>query len=83
MQRSIILKIIRPYDETIQWEDLGYLLRGLSFKVCKMSNYCMTRHLLRALGLETENLNPQGRLYCYPRLAKEYPEVPGGIICAA
>ena len=83
MQRSIKLKIVRPLDESITWEDVGYLLRGLSFKVCKISNYCMTRHLLRALDLETENLNPQGHLYCYPHLSKEYPEVPGGIICAA
>ena len=83
MQRSVILKIIRPYDESIKWEDVGYLWRGLSFKVCKISNYCMTHHLLRVLGLETENLNPQGHLYCYPRLAQEYPEVPAGIICAA
>ena len=83
MQRSIKLKIIRPLDESITWEDVGYLLRGLSFKVCKISNYCMTHHLLRALGMETENLNPQGNLYCYPRLAKEYPDVPTGIICAA
>ena len=83
MQRSIILKIIRPYDESIKWDDVGYLWRGLSFKVCKISNYCMTHHLLRAMNLETENLNSQGRLYCYPHLAKEYPEIPAGIICAA
>lgn len=83
MQRSLVLKIIRPYDETITWEEIGYLLRGLSFKICKISNYCMTHHLLRSLKLETENLNPQGHLYCYPRLSKEYPDVPTGIICAA
>ena len=83
MQRCIKLKIIRPYDEKLTWDDVGYLLRGLSYKVCKISNYCMTHHLLRALNLETENLNPQGNLYCYPRLAKEYPDVPTGIICAA
>ncbi|MBQ9257737.1 MAG: hypothetical protein IJ181_11550, partial [Acidaminococcaceae bacterium] len=83
MQRSIILKILRPYDESIKWEDLGYLLHGLSYKVCKISNYCMTHHLLRALNLETENLNPQGHLYCYPRLAQDYPDVPAGILCAA
>ena len=39
--------------------------------------------LLHALKLETELLNPQGNLYCYPRLAEEYPDVPTGIICAA
>ena len=83
MHRSIILKILRPCDEAITWEDLGYLLRGLSYKICKMSNYCLTHHLLRALKLETENLNPRGHLYCYPRLAEEYPEVPSSIICAA
>ena len=83
MQRSIKLKIVRPYDESITWEEIGYLLRGISYQICKMSNYCMTHHLLRALGMETENLNPQGNLYCYPRLAKEYPDVPTGIICAA
>ena len=83
MQRSIILKIIRPCDEKITWEELGYLLRGLSMKVCRMSNFCMTHQLLHALKLETELVNPQGNLYCYPRLAEEYPEVPSGIICAA
>ena len=83
MQRSIKLKILRPCDDTITWEDIGYLLRGLSFTVCKVSNYCLTHHLLRALKLETENLNSQGYLYCYPRLAEEYPEVPAGILCAA
>ena len=83
MQRSLVLKIIRPYDEKISWENLGYLLRGLSYNVCRMSNYCMTHHLLRSLNLETENLNPQGHLYCYPRLTEEYPDVPAGIICAA
>ena len=83
MQRSMTLKILRPYDENVTWEELGYLLQGLSFKVCKMSNFCLTHHLLRALKLETENLNPRGHLYCYPRLAEEYPEVPSGIICAA
>lgn len=83
MQRSVILKILRPYDDSITWEDMGYLLRGLSYKVCRISNYCMTHHLLRALKLETQNLNPQGHLYCYPRLVQEYPEVPAGIICAA
>ena len=74
MQRSITLKIIRPEDETISWEELGYLLRGLSFKVCRMCNFCMTHQLLHALKLETELLNPQGNLYCYPRLAEEYPD---------
>ena len=83
MQRSIVLKILRPYDELIKWEEFGYLLHGLSHKVCKISNYCMTHHLLRALNLETENLNPQGHLYCYPRLAQDYPDVPAGILCAA
>ena len=83
MQRSITLKIIRPRDEKISWEELGYLLLGLSMKVCRMSNFCMTHHLLHALKLETELLNPKGNLYCYPRLAEEYPEVPSGIICAA
>ncbi len=83
MQRSIKLKIIRPYDEKISWEELGYLFRGLSFKICRMSNFCMTRHLLYALKLETENLNAKGHLYCYPQLMKEYPEVPAGIVCAA
>lgn len=83
MQRSVTLKIIRPEDETISWEELGYLLRGLSFKVCRMCNFCMTHQLLHALKLETELLNPQGNLYCYPRLAEEYPDVPTGIICAA
>ncbi len=83
MQRSLKLKIVRPYDESVTWEDIGYLLRGISYQICKMSNYCMTHHLLRALGMETENLNPQGNLYCYPRLAKEYPDVPTGMICAA
>ena len=75
MQRSVTLKIIRPDDETISWEELGYLLRGLSFKVCRMCNFCMTHQLLHALKLETELLNPQGNLYCYPRLAEEYPDV--------
>lgn len=83
MQRSIKLKILRPFDGNITWEALGYLLQGLSFKVCRISNFCLTHHLLRALKLETENLNPKGHLYCYPRLAEEYPEVPAGIICAA
>ncbi len=82
MQRSITLKIIRPRDDKISWEELGYLLGGLSMKVCRMSNFCMTHHLLHALKLETELLNPRGNLYCYPSLAEEYPEVPSGIICA-
>lgn len=83
MQRSVKLKIIRPDNENITWEELGYLFRGLSFKVCRMSNFCMIRQLLHALKLETELLNPQGHLYCYPRLVEEFPEVPTGIICAA
>lgn len=83
MQRSITLKIIRASDDKITWEELGYLLRGLSLKICRMSNFCMTHHLLHALKLETEMLNPKGNLYCYPHLAEEYPEVPAGIVCAA
>jgi len=83
MQRSIKLKIIRAYDDRISWEELGYLFRSLSFKVCRISNFCMTHHLLYALKLEAENLNTKGKLYCYPQLMKEYPEVPSGIVCAA
>ena len=83
MQRSIKLKLFRPYEESMTWEELGYLLRGLSLKACRMSNFCLTHHLLRALKLETEYLNPQGHLYCYPHLAAEYPDVPSGIVCAA
>ena len=64
MQRSITLKIIRASDDEITWEELGYLLRGLSLKICRMSNFCMTHHLLHALKLETEMLNPKGNLYC-------------------
>jgi len=83
MQRCIKLKLLLPYEESVTWEELGYLLRGLSLKTCRMSNFCLTHHLLRALKLETEYLNPQGHLYCYPYLAAEYPEVPIGIVCAA
>ena len=83
MQRCVKLKLLRPYEESMTWEELGYLLRGLSLKACRMSNFCLTHHLLRALKLETEYLNPQGHLYCYPHLAAEYPEVPTGIVCAA
>ncbi|MDY6291205.1 MAG: hypothetical protein SPL86_06965 [Succiniclasticum sp.] len=82
MQRCIKLKLLRPCEESMTWEELGYLLRGLSLKACRMSNFCLTHHLLLALKLETEYLNPQGHLYCYPHLAEEYPEVPTGIICA-
>ena len=82
MQRSITLKIIKPVDSNITWEEFGYLLRGLSLKVCRMSNFCMIHLLLHAMNLETELLNPRGHLYCYPHLAKEYPEVPSGIVCA-
>ena len=49
MQRSVTLKIIRPEDETIFWEELGYLLRGLSFKVCRMSNFSMPRKRLNRI----------------------------------
>lgn len=83
MQRCVKLKLLRPYEESMTWEELGYLLRGLSLKACRMSNFCLTHHLLRALKLETEYLNPQGHLYCYPHLAAEYPDVPTGIVCAA
>lgn len=83
VQRSIKLKILRPLDENITWEEVGFLLRGLSFKVARASNFCMLHHLLYALKLETVHLNRKGGLYCYPYLAEEYPEVPAGILCAA
>lgn len=83
MQRSIKLKLLRPYEESLSWKKLGYWLRGLSMKICRMSNFCLTHHLLRALKRESEYLNPQGFLYCYPHLAEAYPEVPSGMICAA
>ena len=83
MQRSITVKIIRPVDETISWKKLGFLLHGLSLKACLISNFCMTHQLLHALKVETKFLNPQGHLYCYPHLAKKYPDVPAGIVCAA
>lgn len=68
MQKCIKLRIIRPDAETT-WDDLGQVLRDTLYAACQAANYVIRECYFRAVARSTE------KLYCYPVLTAEHPEV--------